>query len=184
MSSIRAARRSSACAASAITCARTTPTASSTSGRSASSRRRSGSTSRTMRTQKARSCRTFSRAWAERLRHFAQLSALDLVDEPTHGVLLRDERAGFDPRDRLPDVLLQVVERLRRPLGLDSGFLLHLAAELVVAEGEHAAVGVVDQHDLLGSEEALRDCQRADLVIGDYSAGVADHMRVALVQPE
>jgi hypothetical protein len=34
--------------------------------------------------------------------------------------------------DRLPHVLLAVVECLRRPGGLDAGVLLDLAAELVV----------------------------------------------------
>ena len=51
-------------------------------------------------------------------------------------------------------------------------------------EREHAAVGVVDEDDLLGAEQPLRDRQRADLVVGDDAAGVADHVRVALAQAE
>ena len=58
-----------------------------------------------------------------------------------------------------------------------------LLAEVVVGEGEHAAVGVVDEDDLLGAEQALRDRQRADLVVGDDAAGVADHVRVAFLRP-
>lgn len=80
------------------------------------------------------------------------MSALDLVNEPANLVLPRNERTRLDARDRLKDVLVQVLEALGRPLGLDSGVLLNLPPELVVAEGLHAAVGVMDQHDLLGSE--------------------------------
>ena len=56
--------------------------------------------------------------------------------------------------------------------------------ELVVGEGQHPAVGVVDQDDLLGAEQALGDGQRADLVVGDDAARVADDVRVAFVQAE
>jgi hypothetical protein len=56
--------------------------------------------------------------------------------------------------------------------------------EVAVGEGEHAAVGVVDQNDLLGAEQSLGDRERANLVVGDDSARVADDMRVALLQAE
>jgi hypothetical protein len=57
-------------------------------------------------------------------------------------ILLRDERAVLDPGDRLTHGLLEVIERHGGPLGLDTGFPLELATELVVAEGQNAAVGV------------------------------------------
>ena len=57
-----------------------------------------------------------------------------------------------------------------------------LRRELLVGEGEHAAVGVVDEDDLLGAEQALGDGQRADRVVGDDAAGVADHVGVALAR--
>jgi len=53
----------------------------------------------------------------------------------------------------------------------------------VVGEGEHSAVGVVDEDDLLGTEQPLADGQRANLVVGDHSSGVADDVRLALVRP-
>jgi hypothetical protein len=51
-------------------------------------------------------------------------------------------------------------------------------------KGEHPAVRVVDEDDLLGAEQALGDRQRADLVVGDHAAGVADDVRIALVEPQ
>jgi hypothetical protein len=54
--------------------------------------------------------------------------------------------------------------------------------ELGIAEGEHPAIGVVDQHDLARAQEALRDHQRPDRVVGDHAARVADHVRVSFLE--
>ena len=78
----------------------------------------------------------------------------------------------------------RIGERLGCPLGLDADLVLDAAFELVVGERQHAAVGVVDEDDLLGPEQALRDRQRPDLVVGDDTTGVADHVGVALVKAE
>ena len=40
------------------------------------------------------------------------------------------------------------------------------------------------EHDLLRAEQALADRQGPDLVVGDDAPGVADHVRLALVQAE
>src|SRR5207244_12476457 len=95
--------------------------------------------------------------------HLAESPRFDLIDEPAHMLLVRDEGASLDPGNRLTDVLLEIVERLRRPLRFDPRLVLHLATELVVTEGQHAAVGVVGQHDLFGPQQALRNRQRANL---------------------
>src|SRR5204862_178124 len=79
---------------------------------------------------------------------------------------------------------LELVGRLGRPVGLDAGVLLDRPPKVVVAEGEHPAVGVVDEDDLLRAEQALRDGQRADRVVGDDPARVADDVGVALLQAE
>ena len=52
------------------------------------------------------------------------------------------------------------------------------------AEREHAAVGVVDQNDLFGPEQVLRDRQRTNLVVGDHASSVADDVGVTLVQAQ
>src|SRR5215211_5173881 len=89
----------------------------------------------------------------------AQPSGLDLVDEPTHAVLVRDERAMLDTRNRLAHVLLQVGEGLHGEMRLDARFLLDLLPELLISEGEHPTVGVVDEDDLARTKQALRDRQ-------------------------
>src|SRR5439155_2977806 len=55
---------------------------------------------------------------------------------------------------------------------------------ILVLEGEHAAVRVVDEHDLLGREQALRYRKRSDRILGGRTARVADDVRVALLQAQ
>ena len=74
------------------------------------------------------------------------------------------------------------LERLGSPLRLESDLVLDLLLEAVVGERQHAAVGVVDEDDLLGAEQPLTDGQRADLVIGHHAAGVADDVRLTIGQ--
>ena len=108
----------------------------------------------------------------------------DVVDEAAHAVAVRDERAVPDARDRLQDVEVEVLEGLGVPRDGDAGLGLELGAELAVVERLHAAVGVVDEDDLLGPHQPLGDRERADLTVGDDAAGVADDVRVALAQAE
>src|SRR5215831_5084146 len=89
--------------------------------------------------------------------HLAQLRGADVVDETAHVLLVRNEGTRLDARDRVAHVLLEVVESFDRPVRLEPRVFLNLPAELLVGEGEHAAVGVVDEHDLLGAQQPLRD---------------------------
>jgi hypothetical protein len=43
---------------------------------------------------------------------------------------------------------------------------------------------VVDKHDLLGPEQALGDGERADLVFGDDTARIPDHVRIPFFEAE
>ena len=97
---------------------------------------------------------------------------------------MRNERAGLQPGNRLHHVRVRVRERLRRPGRPDPGVPLDLRLELVIGELGHAAVGVVDEDDLPGAEQPLADHQRADHVVGDDAAGVADDVRVAVGEAE
>jgi len=79
--------------------------------------------------------------------------------------------------DATPDQLVETclfpsqlltVEMLRRPLEF----------------AQHPAVGVVDQDDLVRAQQALRDRQRPEGVVGDDPARVADHVGLARAQPK
>jgi hypothetical protein len=53
-------------------------------------------------------------------------------------------------------------------------------ANHVVGEELHAAIGVVDDEELLGPKQLVADDQRPDGIIGGAAAGVANHVRIAL----
>jgi hypothetical protein len=97
---------------------------------------------------------------------------------------MRHERARLQPGDRLHHVRVQVGERLQRPGRPDPGVSLDLGLEAVLGELDHAAVGVMDEDDLPGAEQPLANHQRADHVVADDAAGVADDVRVADGQAE
>src|SRR5215469_16304854 len=69
---------------------------------------------------------------------FVQLARRDVEDEPADRVSVRDERACLDPGDRLPDILVEVAERLGGPAWLDPRLVLYRALEVIVGKGEHA----------------------------------------------
>ena len=93
-------------------------------------------------------------------------------------------RAGPDPCDRLPDLAVEVAERLEGERGAQPGIGLDLGFDLVVGECLHSALAVVDEHDLGGAEQALGDDQCPDRVVGDDAARVADDVRVPGLKPE
>jgi hypothetical protein len=54
--------------------------------------------------------------------------------------------------------------------GVLSQILLHLGPELAVAEGQHAAVGMMHHRHLAGAQEALRNDEGAERVAGPAAA--------------
>jgi hypothetical protein len=67
---------------------------------------------------------------------------------------------------------------------LRSRLVRELAAQLVVGEREHPAPRVPDDQRLLRSQQPVRDDERAQCVVGDEAARVADHVCVALLEAE
>src|SRR4051812_33832540 len=102
----------------------------------------------------AAACRSDRRAPSQS-EHLGQPAGGDVEDEAADAARVRHERAVGDPSDLLPDVVLEVAEALAGPRRPDAGVLLDRAEQVVVGEGQHAAVGVVDEHDLLRAEQAL-----------------------------
>src|ERR1700733_11656344 len=110
-----------------------------------------------------------------------ELAGGNVEDEPTRRRVLGDKRAVFDAVQRLANILGKVGEGFRRPGRFDPGLVLDRALEVVVGESQHPAVGVMNQDDLLGSQQSLADGQGTNGVVGDHSTGVADDMRLALL---
>src|ERR1700694_2212915 len=76
----------------------------------------------------------------------------DFVDETSNGVFLRHERTGLDAGDTLANISFEVAEGFQGKRGADTGLLGDLSFDVVIREGEHAAVGVVDEDYFLCSQ--------------------------------
>ena len=119
-----------------------------------------------------------------RSHHLAQPARLDLVDEAPHRVGVGDERALHD----LPDRVADAVSRSRNAPLCHSGrwpvdcSSLSLNSSSVILSRPQSVWWI--SSDLLGAQQVLGDRQRADLVVGDHAAGVADHVGVALLQAQ
>ncbi len=111
---------------------------------------------------------------------FVQLTGGDVKDKASNRIGVRNEGAVLDALDGLTHIFVQIGEGLGSPLGLDASLGLDTSLEVVVGEGQHSAVRVVDEDDFLGAEQSLADGQRADLVIGDDSTSITNHVRFAL----
>src|SRR5687768_10000357 len=80
--------------------------------------------------------------------YLVERTGSDVVDEAADLLDVGHEWAGPNARNGLADVLLGVGERLQRERRADARLGLDLGLQLVILEGDHAAVGVVDQDDL------------------------------------
>src|SRR5216683_757795 len=114
--------------------------------------------------------------------HFVQASGANVIDETAHALLVWNEGARLDAGDRLPHIFVKVGKRFEREGRPDPDLGLDLAFDVIVSEGEHAAVGVVNQDDLVGAQKPLRDNQRADGVVGSNPSSIADDMGLALLK--
>src|ERR1041385_4074771 len=74
--------------------------------------------------------------------------------------------------------------KLCRRDGGGSAATLKLLTEFFVRKREHAAIGMVDEHELFCAQFVMRDEQRADDVVRDDAAGVAKNMRVTHVEAQ
>ena len=89
-----------------------------------------------------------------------------------------------DARSRATDARTLVSRSVNAPkrtlaFGRGARGSLDPQRERVLVEPVHAALGVLHHHHLAGAERVLRDRQRAHDVVGDETAGVAQHVRVA-----
>jgi len=84
------------------------------------------------------------------------------------------------------DVGFEVIEAIevRRFGGGGSHLFRQARLQFVFPHLQQAAVGVVDDDELLGVEQVMRDDQRAQSVVGSDAAGVANHVRVAGMQAQ
>ncbi len=90
----------------------------------------------------------------------------------------------FHAPDLLTEVFFEIIEGMKVGGCTERGshFLGELFLEFVLAHFEQAAIGVIDDDELLGIEEVMGNYQRAQRVFGGDTAGIADHVRVSGTQ--
>jgi [acyl-carrier-protein] S-malonyltransferase len=114
----------------------------------------------------------------------AQPAGIDVIDKAADQVTVLQERRSPDAQDGLAHVGIEVAERLDRKRRRHAGRLLQLGPKSIVCEGLHTAAGVVDEHHLARAQPPLGYRQRADHVISDHPAGVAQDVRLAVAKAQ
>src|ERR1700677_1165500 len=91
-------------------------------------------------------------------------------------------RANF--RNLAPEIGLQVRKSMEmaRSVSHRTGFLLEPGEQILVLEGQHPAVSVLDDEPFVSAKQVVRNQQRADHVIGHDAASVADNVGVASLE--
>jgi hypothetical protein len=116
---------------------------------------------------------------------FRELAGFNVVDEAAHGDVAYVGMI-FDAGDLAADILLDVFEgvEVRRRDGGDPGLVLEFVEELLVGEGDHAAIGVIDDDEFLRAQQVMGNDQRAQGVFGGDAPGIANDVRVAGLEAE
>ncbi len=104
----------------------------------------------------------------------------NVVHEAADVVLVANEGAVEQAIDALANIGVRIREAFQGPPRLDTALGLELGLEGSLVDRLQAAIRVVDQQDLACAEQALREHQRANDVVGDDAAGIADDVRVAV----
>ena len=117
---------------------------------------------------------------------FAEEAGGDVVDEAADGDGFGDPRVSVEFLELVADVFVDVLEGVEEggSDGGGAGAILDAGAEVLFGGVHEAAVSVVDDHELLGAEEMVRDQKRAEGIVGDDAASVADDVGVAGFEAE
>src|SRR5579872_1102828 len=118
--------------------------------------------------------------------YLCQSAGFDVVYEAPNRDLFGNPGMRLDGSHLLPDIFFEVVKRIkaRGRIGLRSHLFDEAILEFVFANSQEAAIGVIDDDELLRIEQVMRDYQRADRVFCSNASCVADHVRVAGTKSE
>lgn len=112
-----------------------------------------------------------------------ELAGEDIIDESNNGSTRVDELGVLDNVHIINHALLQLGEGQEiNVAGISTQAFLEDTPDIIVAEGEHTTVSVVDDVDLVGAEELLRDGKGAQSIRGDTATGVANDMGITNAQ--
>lgn len=113
-----------------------------------------------------------------------QLARFDVIYESSNVVLEDHEWAVCEAGHRLANVFVRVGKRFNRPTWLDAAFVLDLAFEAIFGNCLQTAICVMDEDDLLGVQQSLRNNERPHDVIGHNATGISNDVGVTMGKPE
>lgn len=93
---------------------------------------------------------------------------------------------GTEFLELLAHVFVDVLEGVKegRADGGGAGTILDSGAQVQFVGVHQAAIGMIDDHELLGAEEIVGDDEGAEGIVGHDAAGVADDVGIAGFQTE
>ena len=117
---------------------------------------------------------------------FAELAAADVVNEAPDFDGFGDPRVSVEFFQLVADVFFDVLEGVEEGWGDrgGAGAVLDSGAQVLFGGVHQTAIGVVDDHELLGAKQVVRDDEGTQGVVGDDATGVANDVGVAGFQTE
>jgi len=118
--------------------------------------------------------------------HLSERAGLYVVNEAADWNVPGNPRVRFHAPNLLAEVFFEIIEGMK--VGgcteVGSHFFGELFLEFGLAHFEQAAIGVIDDDELLGVEQVMGNDQRAQGIFCGDAAGIADHVRVSGTQTE
>src|SRR5437667_4670394 len=111
---------------------------------------------------------------------FAELAVADVVDEAADDHGPGNPGMGAELLHMVADVFFELMEGVEEGGGNGGGSraILDSGAQVLFAGVHEAAIRMVDDHEFLGPEQMMRYHKRAQRVIRDDPAGIADDVRI------
>lgn len=109
-----------------------------------------------------------------------QQAAGDVVDEAADGHALRHPGMAAKLLQLVADIFLDILEGVEEGRSHRGGAraILNSGAQILFAGVHQSAISVIDYHEFLGAQQIVRDEQRAQGVVRNDAAGIANDVRV------
>jgi hypothetical protein len=117
---------------------------------------------------------------------FAQSAAAYVVYKPPYSDFFGNPWMRAQLLELLPDIVFDVLESIEKGRcdRRRARSVLDARAKILLIRVHESTVSVIDDHELLGAQQIMRNEQRAKTIVGDDSAGVANDMGIAGFQSQ
>ena len=112
---------------------------------------------------------------------FTEKAAADVVDESADGDRFGNPWVRVQLLQLMAYIFIYVLECVEESGSKcgGAGGILDSGAQILFIRMHQSAIGVIDDHDFLDTEQVVRHEQRAQRVVRDDAAGIANDVRVS-----